>query len=151
MNILMHGSSCEPHFMLVYRTSDDWRSCVIAGAPMSSYLSSRVVMNTRNFFSELCITKHYDLPLYSLSGNIRGPLWTFWCMAVSCEPHFMPIYRTSDDWCTNIIAGAPMSSYLSNKFRSWLTPQQSQFPGLWYTGLESILHSFLPRSSGPCF
>ena len=69
----------------------------------------------------------------------------------SCEPHFMLIYRTSDDWRTCAIVGASLSSYLSDKFRSWLTPQQSQFPGLCYTGLDSILHSFLPRSSGVIF
>ena len=97
---------------------------------MSSYLSSRVVMNTRNIFRSYALQSimiYRFIPYRVTSGGLyeHFDVWQF-----SCEPHFMLIYRTSDDWCASIIAGAPMSSYLSNKFRSCPTPQQSQFPGL---------------------
>ena len=117
--------------------------------PVSLALYSYTVLAMTDALSELCIPKHYDLPLYTLSGNILGPLWIFWCMAVpvSLTLYSYTVLAMTD--VSNAIAGAFLSSYLSNKFRSWLTPQQSQFPGLWYTGLDPILHSFLRRSFGP--
>ena len=141
----------------LYEYFDAWQF------PVSLTLYSYTVLAMTDALSELCIPKHYDLPLYTLSGNILGPLWIFWCMAVPvsltlCSYTVLAMTDVSNaiagaflsSYLSDCaIAGAFLSSYLSNKFRSWLTPQQSQFPGLWYTGLDPILHSFLRRSFGP--
>ena len=90
MNILMHGSSCEPHFMLIYRTSDDRRFCVIAGAPMSSYLSSRVVMNTRKFFRSYALQSimiYRFIPYRVTSGGLyeHFDVWQFSVSLTLCS------------------------------------------------------------------
>ena len=141
----------------LYEYFDAWQF------PVSLALYSYTVLAIIDALSDLCISKHYDLPLYTLSGNILGPLWIFWCMAVlvSLTLYSYTVLAIIDvsnaiagallsSYLSDCaIAGALLSSYLSDKFRSWLTPQQSQFPGLWYTGLDPILHSFLRRSFGP--